>query len=92
MGLADHKRPKKNLTDAEKNDRAADSIKKILSRAAKMQRRMVNNINRTIKNAPGSKAVIMNKLGDDKDEATAMLGKLKDFANTHKKDKDPKLT
>ncbi len=92
MGLADSGKQKKPLTNAEKDDAAVANIKRILARGVRIQRQMVKNINRIVKSAPSAKAALMSKLGADKDEATAMIGKMKDFANAHKKANDPDLT
>ena len=89
MGLADKTKKHLNLTDAQKNEQAANNIRRALGRAARTQRQIIKNIKGTIKAAPGSKATILGLLDDDETEATQMIGKLKDFANTHKKTNDP---
>ena len=94
MGLADNAKAKKhlNLTDVQKNERAANNIRRVLGRAAIMQRQVLKNIKGIIKTAPGSKATILGLMGNDKDEATLMINEMKDFANAHKKSGDPAIT
>jgi hypothetical protein len=84
MGIADGEATPA-LSDAEKNQRAADQIKKILARSARLQRQMLKNVKRLISNAPGDKATIMALLGTDETEANTMVNSMKTFANTHKK-------
>jgi anaerobic ribonucleoside-triphosphate reductase len=94
MGLIDRSKEKKQkqLSNDEKNQMAADAIQQILARSAQMQRRMITNIKKIIKRAPGSKATILGLLGDEEAEATSMINKLKDFANAHKGTNDQDLT
>jgi len=84
MALIDNNPSQPTLTDAQKNERVAANIKKILARSAKIQRNALINIKRLVQGAPGSKADILDLMGVDKTEATTMINSMKSFVNTHK--------
>jgi len=92
MGLADKAINHPNLTNTQKNERAANNIRRMLGRAVKQQRQALKNIKGIIKTAPGNKATILGLLGADETEAATMIDEMKTFANTHKKANDPNIT
>jgi hypothetical protein len=92
MALVDNEPTQPALTDAQKNERAASTIMRILGRSANAQRQALRNIKRIIQQAPGTKADILNLMGVDKTEATTMISSMKDFVNAHKGAGDQDIT
>jgi len=86
MGLADNAKARGqiSLTNTQKNEQAAITIRRALGRSVRIQRQILKNIKGIVAAAPGNKAAILDLLGADKDEAVSMINNMRAFVNTHK--------
>lgn len=84
MAIVDNDPTQPTLTDDQKNERAANTIMRILARSAKAQRQALLNIKKLVQAAPGAKADLLDLMGVNKTEATTMINTMKTFVNTHK--------
>lgn len=73
------------MTDDQKDQHGADKISALCARAVQLSRRLVNQLNACLTDAPGGKTATDTKLGADAVEAQAIADKLVALVNAHKK-------
>jgi len=72
------------LTDTQKDEKAVSEIRRILNRTVLEHRRIIRRLKNIVDTAPSGKVALLNRLGEDKDEAQTLISEIVQIVNNHK--------